>query len=80
MVSPIPLTSHSSDTDARSRSRNPPKCDSIVRARSTAFFFAAAFFSIVLHNLWHAIVIFAIGGLGVFLIAKDWFSNIFRIR
>lgn len=41
------------------------------------FFLLAAFFSIVLHNLWHAIAIFAIGGVGVFLIAKEWLSDIF---
>ena len=34
------------------------------------FFLLAGFFSIVLHNLWHAIVIFAIGGAGVYLLKK----------
>ena len=42
-----------------------------------AFFLLATFYSIVLHNAWHAIAIFAIGGVGVFLLAKEWLGSIF---
>ena len=42
------------------------------------FFILAAFFSIVLHNAVHAIVIFAVGAIGVFLLMKDYYIDIFN--